>query len=545
MSYSLVKNAYLLSGLNTDASQREVMRRVNEISSLLKINEPPKYENDILCCENFRTEESIKNIVHHLSSPKKKIIEYFFWFNINDDIDERAYGHIKQSNYIKAIEMWSETSQASNDSKSEHYKKNLAILYCLLMHGNDSGQYLHESIVAWKSVVDSDKYWDHFIKMYMLCDDLGTSEKLVSDFRNEVPLYLSDIYASLSAEHSEAMYFSNYYASFSVRSDSVNSILLNPIFREMDDLLAAVEELDVKGKERFGPEEASILKDIMLGVESGMNKLISYGLFEDKHIVPYRDRVAQSLRDLALDVNNHAHEKEMALSLLRNIKGLSNSSVLQNTIAEDIATISRHIESAGVLKPINDLIEEEKFNEAMDLIKSQRAERVDDLELQHYYDGAEKACLSHIMSKKYDVATQYFNNNDFLNASYSYKELQNYIYENLDCFHINKEYIDDITSMLERNIPNLNLNALGALDDFRSNMIDSAKETFGGRFEESILIFYIDSVMYSNLSSKFKNVKSRHEAANVFTILGWVTIWIYGLGLIFFGIAWFLRNKDT
>lgn len=71
MMQTLKNNSYHVLGLDTSASQREILKRSKEIVNRLKIDDFPVYDLDLDIFENFRTEESVKEAVQKLSAPKK------------------------------------------------------------------------------------------------------------------------------------------------------------------------------------------------------------------------------------------------------------------------------------------------------------------------------------------------------------------------------------------------------------------------------------------------------------------------------------------
>jgi hypothetical protein len=89
MSNLLKKNAYHVLGLDTSANQRDVQKRAKEIVKMLQIDDMPEYDIDLGVFEGFRTEDEVKEAIQKLTSPKKQIKDYFFWFNIADETDQK------------------------------------------------------------------------------------------------------------------------------------------------------------------------------------------------------------------------------------------------------------------------------------------------------------------------------------------------------------------------------------------------------------------------------------------------------------------------
>jgi len=200
MSQTLKNNAYHILGLDTSASERDTLKRSKEIINRLRVDDTPDYDLDIGVFENFRTEDAVKDALQRLQAPKKRIKEYFFWFQIVDGVDEQVLGLLKLKDYLNAIRIWQDASEGQS-TKAFFYKKNLAILYCLALSASDNKDYLQKSLETWKELVDSDKFWTSFSKVYKLHDEQTASEDIISDFKKHVVEYLSDIYTELHHHH--------------------------------------------------------------------------------------------------------------------------------------------------------------------------------------------------------------------------------------------------------------------------------------------------------------------------------------------------------
>ena len=71
-------NAYNVLGLDTSASQKEITKRAKDIINLLRIDEHSEYKTDFAFAKVKREEGKVKEAVQRLSSPTKRIQEYFF-----------------------------------------------------------------------------------------------------------------------------------------------------------------------------------------------------------------------------------------------------------------------------------------------------------------------------------------------------------------------------------------------------------------------------------------------------------------------------------
>lgn len=114
MSHLFSHNAYSVLGLDTSASQKEISRQSKEIKHKLWADENPECEVDIDTLNKIVRDESVVNdAVQRLSSPIKRIPEYFFWFEIENDADEKELALLRDKQYDEALEHWKERAEKS------------------------------------------------------------------------------------------------------------------------------------------------------------------------------------------------------------------------------------------------------------------------------------------------------------------------------------------------------------------------------------------------------------------------------------------------
>ena len=182
MSNLIENNAYRILGLDTNASQKDVLKRYKEIINRLKIDDFPVYDLDIELPQKLRTEDSVNEAFKKLQNQKSNIKEYFFWFSISDKIDEKALNYLQNKDIEKAMHTWMTASKDTN-STAYFYKKNLAILCCLMLFKKSNASYLKATLDLWKEIVDSEKFWVSFTKKYTINNEQIASSEIISEFR--------------------------------------------------------------------------------------------------------------------------------------------------------------------------------------------------------------------------------------------------------------------------------------------------------------------------------------------------------------------------
>jgi len=339
---SLKNNAYHILGLDTSASEKELLKRSKEIINRIKIDDTPEYDLDLGMFEDFRTEDSVKEALQKLQAPKKRIREYFFWFQISDNVDEQALGLLKQKDYLNAIRTWKNAADGDG-AKSYFYRKNLAILYCMVLSVENDKQYLQDSLTTWKSILDSDKFWSAFSKAYRLHDEQTASDEVISEFKKHVVSYLSDIYTELHEFHNDNDYIQQFQSVFSTRGEKIEKNVLNPVYQTIHGAVEKLEKLKVSEDGKLDKEESESIRNAVGDIQAEMNKLIDLGLYDDSQTKIMRDRAANALRAIVLDLHNNLSELEKSAKLLEVAIGIAGTDSLKNKLTSELEQINKNL----------------------------------------------------------------------------------------------------------------------------------------------------------------------------------------------------------
>jgi hypothetical protein len=543
MSNTLKNNAYHILGLDTTASQKDILKRSKEIIKRLRIDDLPEYDLDLGLFDNFRTEESTNEAIRKLQTPKKRIKEYFFWFQIADNIDEQALGLIKSKDFENALRVW-ENATEKKGIKSFFYKKNLAILNCLLLSIKDDKSYLKNSLSIWKELIESDKFWTTFSKAYNLHDEQTASQTLITDFKKQIANYLADIYTELSEIHQNTDYINQFQEVFSAKGKKIEKDILKPAYRVINEAVEGLEKMNIS-EDGIDKEETKSIKQFVGKIQSELNKLIDIGLYDDSQTRIMRDKAANAIRSIVLDLHNNLNETDKAIALLNIALKFVGTSSLEAKIKQDVKTLEEVKRNTALVKPALDLIADEQYEKALTLIKSDQEKHKSNYELQEFYNNQKKLCISAIAVQRYKRARDYFDNKQEELAKPLFIEAGELVYENIDLFNFNKKAIDEILDEIKSNASKVNLRNIDQFDEYRNSFVKLAKEKFEGQFEETILIILIDSHLFSGLSDLMKKIRHKSSVVNALYTIGWFTVWFYGIGLIFFIAGWVYKNSDN
>ena len=342
MSNTLKNNAYHILGLDTTASQKDILKRSKEIIKRLKIDDLPEYDLDLGLFDNFRTEESTNEAIRKLQTPKKRIKEYFFWFQIADNVDEQALGLIKSNDFENALRVW-ENVAGKGSIKSFSYKRNLAILNCLLLSINDNKSYLKNSLSIWKELIESDKFWIVFSKAYNLHDEQTASQTLLLDFKKHVVSYLADIYTELYQIHQNTDYINQFQKVFSTKGTKTENDILRPAYKAINEAAEGLEKMNISEDGIIDKEETESIKQFVGKIQSELNKLIDIGLYDDSQTKIMRDRAANALRTIVLDLHNNLSELQKSEGLLDAAIKLAGTESLKNKLHDELEQIKKNV----------------------------------------------------------------------------------------------------------------------------------------------------------------------------------------------------------
>lgn len=526
MTNILKQNSYYVLGLDSSASHRDILKRSKEIINRLKIDDLPGYDLDLDVFEGFRTEESVKKAVQKLSNPQKRLREYFFWFQIMDKVDDQAIGLLQNNDYIEAIRVWENNSE-KDTTRAFLYKKNLAILYCLLLFTKDSKTHLKQSLKLWKELIDSDKFWSAFTKVYKLHDEFDINKKTLDEFKSSIASSVADIYTELSQLHNDHKYIEESSNILGAKGSLAEKTILNPIYQNIVEITVKLESLNVSEDGTFDEQESQTIRQLVEKAQEEFIKLVDMGLYEDSQSQVVRDKMADAIRIVVLDLHNNLSETDHAIKLMNVALGIVGTRPFKNKIEKDMSILKEVQKNAKIIKPIEEIIDAEKFEEALELIEVERKKHVDNDELQGFYDTQKKICITMLAFDKYKQAKESFKLKQNDNAKRLFKEARGLIYENIDLYSFNKDAVREMINEIKERTSQANIHNLSQFDDYRQSYIDLAKEKFEGHFEYTAFIVLVDSYIYGGLADVVESTQNSGSWVNIIYVVGWILFLLF------------------
>jgi tetratricopeptide (TPR) repeat protein len=333
-------------GLDTAVSQKDILRRYKEIINRIKIDDVPVYELDINLPDNFRTEEGVKEALKDLQSQKDNIREYFFWFQISNANDKKILDLISKGKFIDAIKALKELTKVENVT-SFFYKKNLAVLYCILLETDDNEKYLDDSISIWNEIVKSEKFWDMFSKNYANQNEQTVSQENIVSFRNTVTKEISDVYADLGQKHKDSNYVKKFQEVFGVYGESTEKNVLQPTYKAINEIIVELQKIKIDQNDKDIERKISTMHDNIESIKALLGKLKKSGLYEQPETRVIRDHVAEAIRVKVVEIHNQAGLYEEAEKFIKIATSIAGTESYKGELESDEGKIEKSIEMDG------------------------------------------------------------------------------------------------------------------------------------------------------------------------------------------------------
>lgn len=515
MSNLLKNNAYHILGLDTSAAQRDIQKRAKEIVKVLQIDDVPEYDLDLGVFENFRTEDAVRDAVQKLTSPKKQIKDYFFWFHISDEVDEQAVDILRKKDPEGAIRIWEHHAEGES-TKAMFYKKNLALLYCILLFKENNKRYLKESLKIWYDLISSSKFWTTFTKVYKHNDELDTDQEILSDFHKHAASFLADLYTEISQSHGDDSYIAEFTKVFNLRGEKTEKVVMAPIFHEVTEAIEKLEAMKVSEDGDLDTQEAAEIKKHIGKIQECCNKLIDLGLYDDSQSKTIRDRAADAIRSIVLDIHNNLDDIPKAEQLLKVAMQFVGTSGMENKLKQDLDQFEKNKKFSGTLEPIMALMNDKKYGEAMALIDKEK-EVNKDPEFHKAMDAKKKEAVTMAGVTEFLAARKEFEAKNWDKAIPMFERSASVIYENINIFDVNKEVIDSWLETIKSNVKILTADNADKVDEIHNKMKKQIDDAFDERLEQLAIKVLIDSYYYVGMTKVIKEKKDNGS--------GWSWLW--------------------
>ena len=343
MTNLIQNNSYRMLGLDVTVSQKDILRRYKEIINRLKIDDKPTYELDINLPDNFRTEEGVKDALKYLQSQKDNIKEYFFWFQISNANDKKILDLISKGKFSDTIKTLKKLAKVENVT-SFFYKKNLAVLYCILLETEDNEKYLDDSISIWKEIVKSDKFWDTFSKNYANQNEQTVNQDNIVSFRNTVTKEISDVYTDLGQKHKDSNYVKKFQEVFGEYGESTEKNVLQPAYKAINERIIELQKINIGQNDKDIDDKISAIQKNIKLIKASLAKLKESGLYEQPETKVVRDHIAEAIRSKVIEIHNQVGLYEEAYKFIKIAAKIAGTESYKGELQSDEGKIEKSIE---------------------------------------------------------------------------------------------------------------------------------------------------------------------------------------------------------
>lgn len=537
MKNALSHNAFNVLGLTSNASYKDVTRKAREIIRNSEIGDS-KVDGDFNLFAIERDPSVIEESLSSLSTPKKKLQEYFFWFDSSDKEDEEAVNLIRLNNTERARLLWKSKSKGSGIDNL-FKKKNLTILLtCLVLGGKK--EYLLESLDLWRELFSTAKFWTSFQKVYKMNNDEEIDSEILENFKAEAEKCLSDIY--LDASDADKSIFAEFQSVFSIKGRAIKSQVVDPALNKLNITIDNLEKLEPSADGVFTGDEAREVSSAIRAIKDQLDKLLDYGLYNESETKIARDRAASAIRMIMLDIHNKLDETEKGLGLLKIALAIVATGSVKKLIEDDIKTLSNVLRQQDIVSPIFRLMEEEKYTEAMSLINQTIKKHEKDKVLCEFLKGESKRALAMIMATLSKEGWDALNGKKLTLAETKFKEIAEAVqrYKYLTIFDFNEEGLKEYLANVEVRASLTSIEP-SLLDNIIEDVKKDAQEKFSNPWDGLALITLVNS----RIMPKFIYYVRRIKIINTLNTIGWITVWIYGIGIIFWIAGWIYKKTRS
>lgn len=212
------RNAFRVLGLSVEATPRELSQHAQRLQMMQRFGAKAAPKTP-LALDPPPDEHAIREAVHKLNDPEKRLIDELFWFwprQLGQSKTDQALALLSKNDIDRAAEHWRQMEQSSEAYVSMH---NLAVLFhCLALDLEQvtlSGKldqkeletarkYWDYAFKRWKVVFDHEPFWSRLTARIRALEDPRLTTGLARRIRASLPLALLSINAALAVRYAEA-----------------------------------------------------------------------------------------------------------------------------------------------------------------------------------------------------------------------------------------------------------------------------------------------------------------------------------------------------
>ena len=145
----------------------------------------------------------------------------------------------------------------------------------------------------------------------------------------------ADVYTELHDVHKNSDYVNEFQKVFSVKGAKIENVL-GPAYQAISHAVEGLEKMEVSKDDNFDKDESEKIKGFCGRCTARVKQLIDLGLYDDSQIKIMRDRAANALRTIVLDLHNNLSELQKSEGLLEVAIKMAGTESLKNKLKGEL-----------------------------------------------------------------------------------------------------------------------------------------------------------------------------------------------------------------
>lgn len=372
------KNAFRITGLSVDASPRDVARHADKLKMMAELGALDTLPTGAYALNPQPTEDDIRDALHRLKDPEKRVIDEFFWFwpcKFGKSEHDEALKSLNTGNRAAALKYWA--AKETDPFEGVVAMHNIAIFWHLAALEHEAHEsrfslsvedrlelegYWKNAFKRWELLADDDALWEIVAERCRQLDDARLTTGFLRRMRSSLPEAFDKINGLLAIRCSENGDFGG--ARFHVRLMRETHSDLDDVEKTSKQVLKPVKarleaQIDsAKTRAATSPTEALNLAHELLEHAKQARSLFDLFFGKDSHIRnDLLDEVAEACVQLAISYHKVAENNKACLELMRKALAFATAIDLRRRIDTNINTLTGNIAGEKVT-PIYLLLKE-------------------------------------------------------------------------------------------------------------------------------------------------------------------------------------------
>lgn len=341
------QNPYRILGLQINASDKEIAKRVSELEAYASIGKEISFETDFPCLSSFvRTADAVREAANRIETTEGRLFHTFFWFWQYNSVDELAFEVLRDGNVDKSINLLE--NQIKSDNLTPQYYSTAKNLFCLYLSSFTNGSMNTERLskcVLWAGRFFENELLDGYVTWISGPQFPFDRQKTISVFVDEFIKYSLPL-----VNKPNGVTVPQFISMFSSFSPSVQKSISNRFSSKHVLNIENAIKASENGRKQ-SPERANTIgENLYIGTIHDIESLQEILSDHDVQYQTVSDNLADELLGCSiayfnyhLDLNHGEDPGENALKLVRFAEAIAVGKKVQLRIQKNKSTMEEHV----------------------------------------------------------------------------------------------------------------------------------------------------------------------------------------------------------